>query len=200
MQQDVLMSDVRIPPLPEDDTVATAYGAPPGREGPPLNIFRTLARNEPLFKQFSRLGGHLLRRGEVPAREREIVILRVGWRCASEYEFGQHTVIGKAAGLDDDEISRLATQGVDGWSDDDAALVRMSDELCADDMVSDSTWDALARRWSEPQLLELLVLAGYYRLVSGMLNSAGVPLEPTTPGWPDGTDVRRQAPRESVTS
>jgi len=190
------MTEVRIAPLAPDNEVATAYGAPPGREGPVLNIFRTLARNEPLFKQFSRLGGHLLRRGEVPAREREIVILRVGFRCASEYEFGQHTVIGKATGLTDDEIARLAHEDASGWSGDDAALVAMADELCADDMVSDATWKLLAARWSDAQLLELLMLAGYYQLVSGVLNSAGVPLEPTTPGWPEGAQVTRRAPRE----
>lgn len=190
---------VRIPPLPADDPVATALGAVPGREGPPLNIFRTLARNEELFKAFSRLGGHLLRRGAVPAREREIVILRVGWRCGSEYEYGQHTVIGRAAGLTEDEVRRIAVDGVSGWSDDDAALLLMSDELCRDDVVSDETWKKLSARWSEEDMLELLVLAGYYQLVSGMLNSAGVALEPTTPGWPDGVDARR-APRDGDAS
>jgi alkylhydroperoxidase family enzyme len=192
------MADVRVPPLPADNPVAVAYGSPAGREGAPLNIFRTLARNGPLFKQFSRLGGHLLRRGELPAREREIVILRVGWRCASEYEFGQHTVIGRASGLTDEEIARLATEGTDSWSDDDAALVAMSDELCRDDMVSDETWTLLVKRWPDTTLLELLVLAGYYRLVSGMLNSAGVALEASTPGWPAGAVVRRHAPRDTA--
>src|SRR3954466_2478461 len=66
---------------------------------PPLNIFRTIARNEPLAKGFLSLGGHLLRGEGLPAREREIVILRTGWRAQSEYEFGQHTAIGLAAGL-----------------------------------------------------------------------------------------------------
>jgi 4-carboxymuconolactone decarboxylase len=198
MPEDAAMTDVRISPLPADDPVAIAYGTAPGREGPVLNIFRTLARNEPLFKAFSRLGGHLLRRGDVPAREREIVILRVGWRCGSEYEFGQHTVIGKATGLTDAEIARLAGGGSDGWSPDDEALVLLADELCANDVVGDDTWQLLAKRWSDAQLLELLVLAGYYRLVSGMLNSVGVPLESTTPGWPDGV-VARPAPREQAT-
>jgi 4-carboxymuconolactone decarboxylase len=186
---------VRISPLAADETVPPELAAVPGREGPPLNIFRTLARNEPLFKAFTRLGGHLLRRGGVPAREREIVILRVGWRCGSEYEFGQHTVIGRAAGLTDDEVRRIAAEGISGWSDDDAALLAMSDELCSEDVVSDETWKKLSARWSDEDLLELLVLAGYYRLVSGMLNSAGVALEPTTPGWPDGVEARR-APRD----
>lgn len=192
-------TDVRIAPLPADDPVAIALGGVPGRDGPPLNIFRTLARNEPLFKAFARLGGHLLRRGGVPAREREIVILRVGWRCQSEYEFGQHTVIGEAAGLTADEVRRIATEGIDGWADDDAVLLLLSDELCRDNVVADETWKRLSARWSDEDLLELLVLAGYYRLVSGMLNSAGVALEATTPGWPDGV-AARSAPRDEQRS
>jgi hypothetical protein len=63
--------------------------------------------------------------------------------------------------------------------------------------VSDATWQRLATRWSDEELLELLVLAGYYRLVSGLLNSAGVALEPDTPGWPSGMRDPRVAPREA---
>jgi len=187
-RQDVAMSqlETRIAPTAPDDPIAVKYGGVPGRDGPPLNIFRTLAHEPDLFRAFSRLGGYLLRDGRLPGREREIVILRVGWRCGSEYEFGQHTVIGRAAGLTDDEIGRLARDSVGDWSAEDAALVHLADELCASDVVADSTWRALATRWDAGQLLELLVLAGYYRLVSGLLSSAGVALEPTTPGWPDG--------------
>ncbi|HUR85152.1 MAG TPA: carboxymuconolactone decarboxylase family protein [Solirubrobacteraceae bacterium] len=165
---------------------------------PPLNIFRTLARNEPLSRGFLSLGGHLLRGEGLPAREREIVILRTGWRAQSEYEFGQHAVIGQGVGLTSDEVARLADAGEGAWSDDDAALVAMVDELCDDDVVSDRTWAALAGRWSPEQLLELLVLAGYYRLVSGLLNSAGVALEAATPGWPDGATPRLRAPRDDA--
>ncbi|HET6793639.1 MAG TPA: carboxymuconolactone decarboxylase family protein [Acidimicrobiales bacterium] len=158
-----------------------------GREGqPPLNIFATLAHNPRILRRFNQMGGTLLMRGEVPAREREIVILRVGWNCRSVYEFGQHTVIGGQAGLTADEIAATARPGEEGWGDDDRLLIRMADELCDDDCVSDDTWAALSRRWSESQLVELLVLAGFYRLVSGFLNSAGVELDPGVPGWPQG--------------
>jgi alkylhydroperoxidase family enzyme len=189
----------RIAPLKADD--ATAQKSTVGSDrnsGRPLNIFLTLAKNPPLFDVFTKFGSHLLFKGEVPAREREIVILRVGWQSQSEYEFGQHTVIGKQAGLTDDEVTRLARAGTKGWSDADAALVRLADELCVDNVVSDDTWHALAETWSEPQLLELLMLAGYYRLVSGVLNSAGVSLEPATPGWPEGIDDVRRAPRDAA--
>lgn len=161
-----------------------------------LNIFRTLARNDDLSTAFLKLGGHLLRAGVLPAREREIVILRVGWRAGSEYEFGQHTTIGQAAGLTPTEVDRLADCADGAWAPADQSLVTMVDELCDDDIVSDETWAALQQRWSEPELLELLVLTGFYRLVSGMLNSAGVALEPQTTGWPTAANPRRTAPRD----
>jgi alkylhydroperoxidase family enzyme len=169
---------------------------PPGL--PPLNIFRTIGRNQPLADGFLALGGRLLRGGGVPAREREIVILRTGWRGQSEYEFGQHTAIGRAAGLTEEEVAALADLGDGGWSADDQALIAMVDDLCDDDVVSDATWSRLARRWSDEELLELVVLTGYYRLVSGLLNSAGVALEPGTPGWPNGATARLEAPRETA--
>lgn len=164
---------------------------------PPLNIFRTIARNEGLSKGFLALGGHLLRAGVLPERERELVILRVGWRAGSEYEFGQHTALGKNAGLTDDEVARIADCGPGQWDEGDRALVALADELCDNDIVSDATWADLASRWTEPQLLELLVLAGFYRLVSGMLNSVGVALEPATTGWPAGAAPARHAPVEA---
>lgn len=151
---------------------------------PPLNIFRTLAKHPKLLDRFGRFGGFLLYRGLLPDREREMVILRTGWRSGAIYEFGQHTTIGREAGLTPEEVARLATQGTEGWPEADADLVTFADELCATNNVSDGTWARLAGRWSEAELLELLALAGFYRLVSGLLNAAGVELEPGTPGWP----------------
>jgi 4-carboxymuconolactone decarboxylase len=164
---------------------------------PPINILRTLAQNRGLAKGFlAPLVGYLANDGLLPLREREIVILRVGWRAGSEYEFGQHTSIGGAAGLTDEEIARLVDAGSGEWSDDDRTLVAMVDELCDDNLVSTETWATLATRWNDAELLELLVVAGFYRLVAGMLNSVGVALEPATAGWPDGASPTRVAPRE----
>jgi 4-carboxymuconolactone decarboxylase len=175
----------RIDPLPTDE-----------RAQRQLNIFRTLAHNEALSKGFFELGGHLLGGGVLPVREREIVILRTGFRSGSEYEFGQHTRIGRRGGLTEDEIARLADSDSGQWNTDDAALVALADELCEEDIVSEVTWQALRTRWTDAELLELLVLAGFYRLVSGMLNSVGVALEPSVPGWPDGVVGRHRAPRQ----
>lgn len=152
-------------------------------DGSPLNIFGALSHHPKLMKRFNLMGGFLLNKGEVPAREREIVILRIGWNAQAVYEFGQHTVIGKQCGLTDEEIAAIAG-GEREWSEGDALLIALADELATDDCVSDETYAGLAAIWTEQQLIELVICAGFYRLVSGFLNTFGVPLDDGVPGWP----------------
>lgn len=173
---------------PSGEAAELIEAAMPAPQGTPLNIFTTLAHHPKLLKRFNLFGGYLLNKGLLPAREREIVILRVGWNARAVYEFGQHTMIGERVGLSHDEMAALASDDPgDGWDDDDRALIAMADELCADDCVSDATYRRLQARWSEAELLELVVYAGFYRLVSGMLNTFGVELDPGVPGWPQGS-------------
>ena len=153
------------------------------RDGTPLNIFRTLSHHPKMMKRFNLFGGFILNKGLVPAREREIVILRVGWNAQAVYEFGQHTEIGLRCGLTAAEIDGLA--GAEhAWSADDRLLIALADELCDDDCVTDATYAGLAERWNEAELMELVVTAGFYRLVSGYLNTFGVQLDDGVPGWP----------------
>ena len=154
--------------------------------GTPLNIFGTIAHYPRLLKRFMNFAGLFLNKGLLPAREREIVILRVGWNCQSVYEFGQHTVIGQRVGLSLIEIEALTKMTSEyQWSDRDKTLIAMSDDLCNDNCVSESTWKKLAADWKEEELIELVMVAGTYRLVSGFLNTMGVELDLDTPGWPE---------------
>ena len=155
------------------------------RDGEPLNIFQTLAHQPTLLKRFNALGGAFLAHGLLPARERELVILRVGWNCRSVYEFGQHTLMGREAGLSEAEIGALATtRALGAWSTDDEVLISLADEICADDCAGEATFAALRRRWGEPEIVELVALVGFYRMVSGLLNTLGVEPEEGLPGWP----------------
>lgn len=156
------------------------------RDGRPINIFGMLAHNPRILKRFNLLGGALLNKGVLPPRERELVILRVGWNARAVYEFGQHTIIGRQAGLSDEEIAAVCDGGDHPWSPGDHLLLAMADELCQDDCVSDDTFAALAERWNEAELVELVVCAGFYRMVSGFLNTFGIPLDEGVPGWPPG--------------
>lgn len=182
---------VRIPPLPPEERderteELLATMRVPGNGGD-LNIFATLARHPRLLKRWSDFGGTLLYRGELPERERELVILRTAWNCRSDYEWGQHVRIGHVAGLTSDEIAAIAGEEADvtaGWSAADTVLLRAADELHADARISDDTWAELAARWSDAQLIELCMLVGQYHLVAFTLNSLGVPLDPGVEGLP----------------
>lgn len=149
-----------------------------------LNIFTTLAHHPAALRRWLVFGGHVLAKSTLGERERELLILRVGWRCGSEYEFGQHTLIGRRLGLTDDEIRRLATEGLDGWSPHDARWLRAADELVVDHRLGDATWAALAEDLTDQQLIDLVFTVGQYVMVSMALNSFGVQRDEGVPGWP----------------
>lgn len=175
----------RIPPLSDeelaagDDDTRARVEALGG-----MNIFRSLAHHPDLLRRWLVFGSHVLAKTTLPDREREIVILRTGWRCGSDYEFGQHTVIGRGAGLTNDEIRRLAQPGVDGWESGDATLVNAVDELVDDRTVSDATWEALCGSWSTQQIMDIVFAVGQYVLVSTALRTFGVERDPGMPGFP----------------
>jgi alkylhydroperoxidase family enzyme len=152
--------------------------------GAGLNIFRTLAHHPKLLKRWLVFGNHVLAKSTLPARERELVILRTGWLCRAPYEWGQHVVIGRTTGLGDDEIRRIAAGPDAGWDARDRALLQACDELHASSTVSDATWTALSSHYDAKQLLDVLFTIGQYTLVSMVLNSLGVQPEPGLPGFP----------------
>ncbi len=157
-----------------------------GQGGRLLNIFRTLVHHPKLLRRWSVFGNHVLAKSTLPERERELLILRVGWLCRSEYEWAQHVVIGKRTGLTDDEIRRVA-DGPDapGWDAFDRVLLRAADELCGDAFLSDATWSELSRRYDTKQPMDLVFTVGQYNLVSMALNTLGVQLDPGLEGFPD---------------
>jgi alkylhydroperoxidase family enzyme len=183
------LSVPRVPPLADDEIdeelrdLLGVTSAGVGR-GSVLNIFRTLAHHPKLLKRWLVFGSHVLAKSTLPARERELAILRVGWKCRSEYEWGQHVAIGRASGLGDDEIRRVA-EGPDaaGWSPLDAAILRGVDELVDDRFLADATWQALGAHWSVQQRIDFVFAVGQYTLVSMALNSLGVQLDPGIGGF-----------------
>ena len=182
----------RIEPLRDDQMdpeTRALLGANSQRvgDGRVINIFRTLAVHPKLLKRWLVFGAHVLAKSTLPARERELAILRVGWICRAEYEWGQHVAIANRSGLSEEEIERVgAGPDAAGWSDRDRAILRAADELVGDHFLSDATWAALARDWSTQQIVDLVFAVGQYTLVSMALNSFGVQLDPGVVGFPTG--------------
>ena len=188
----VRLKEPRLKPLTESEWTAeeqrilNRYKMQDGRFP---NIFTTLANHPKLFEKYMGMSTYIARESTLPRREREILILRIGWLCRSEYEFGQHTLAGKSAGLTDEEIKRI-TEGpkAPGWVPFDATLLQAVDELHADTFITDATWNALAKRYNQQQLMDLVATVGQYNLLSMYLNSFGVQLDEGVPGFPKSKD------------
>lgn len=149
------------------------------------NVFTTMARHEELAADWLVFGRHILAENTLPPREREMLILRIGWLCQSEYEWAQHRRIGLSAGLTEEEILRINEgPAAKGWSTEDATLLRAVDELHENAIITDATWNALAAKYSEKQMMDLVFTVGQYNLVSMALNSFGVQLDPGLEGFP----------------
>lgn len=144
-----------------------------------LNIFRTLVHAPKALTAFLAWGGYILsRRNSLSERDRELVILRVGYNCRSGYEFTQHTRIGLDAGLTAAEVEAIKAGPDDpSWSEADRAMLRATDDLTRDFHVSDASWAALAFL-TDKQKMDLVMTVGQYTQVSMMLNSFGVQLDP----------------------
>jgi alkylhydroperoxidase family enzyme len=148
------------------------------------NVFMTMANHPDLARDWLTFGSHILRRNTLPARDREILILRIGWLCQAEYEWAQHVRIGKSVGLTAEDVQHIM-QGPEasGASDHDRLLLRAVDELHADACITDATWNALAQAYSQHQMMDLVFTVGQYNLVSMALNSFGVQLDEGLEGF-----------------
>ena len=177
------MSEPRISPLAPDE-LDDETRAILGR-GPLLNIFATLARHPKLLKRWLVFGSHILTKNTLPARDRELLILRTGWNCRAPYEWGQHVVIARASGITDEEIARIA-DGPDreGWDDGDATLLRAADELHDEQTLHEDTYRALAARYRAEQLLDIVFTVGQYHLVCLALNTFRVERDDGVSGVP----------------
>lgn len=171
----------RIEPVPDDKLTPDQAEllAPMAKTGRVLNVFRTMIAAPKAAKGFLAWANYVLsRRNDLPPREREIVILRIGFLCKSGYEWTQHTRIALNAGLTEDEIARIKIgAGAPGWSAADAALLQASDELHHDHFISDPTWSALRNCFTEKQCMDVVFTAGQYTQVSMFLNTFGVQLD-----------------------
>ena len=183
-----MSSEARVPLVPVGDprmADAVAKGLT-GPDGELLNIFGALANHPDLLRRWLVFASHTLAKSTLPAREREVAILRTGWLCRSRYEWGQHVLIARDAGVTDDEIDAVKTGSAHpSWSDPDRVLLRAVEELHADSAISDATWAELETRWSVEQRLDLVAVVGNYHLVAMFLNTLRVPLDAGVPDEPE---------------
>tara|TARA_B100000676_G_scaffold252348_1_gene257723 strand:- start:1271 stop:1834 length:564 start_codon:yes stop_codon:yes gene_type:complete len=182
----VRVSEPRIEALEQDqwNDAAQEIMAPMVEQGRVFNVFKTMTNHPDLMRRWLVFANHILGKSTLGVRERELIILRIGFLCQAGYEWGQHVVIAREGGMTDEEI-RSAQTGPDtpGLSALDKWLLQATDELHADAHISDAAWKGLSEHLSTQQIMDVVFTVGQYNLVSMALNSFGVQLDDGLPGW-----------------
>jgi 4-carboxymuconolactone decarboxylase len=169
-------AEVRIPPVPIDrlnPEQAEAIGA-----WTHLIFSRVLVNAPRMYRSFVGHLEELVARSKLPARDRQIVCLRMLELCGDVYEKTHHIVISRQCGIDDAEIAAMVSGEGDALTDFDRVVIKAVEELHRDQFIADATWAALAERYSQEELMELVFLAGCYLTMGMLTKSFGIQLEP----------------------
>jgi len=192
------MGEARVRPLAKDefgDDETRALRAFVGDAGverflgagdtPPLPaVLGTLIRHPALAAKWLPYNDVLLRTGTLDPRLREIVICRVGWRTAAEYEWLQHVRLARGLGVTDAEIDAIADRGVAEWAPLEADLLAATDALLDGYEIPDDLWTRLAQHLDQQQLIELVFVVGTYTCLAMAFKSFGVQLDADLVGYP----------------
>lgn len=144
-----------------------------------LNLFRTTLKSVPSMMAMLGWSNYVgsKRTNDVPWRDKEVIILRTSYKCRSGYEWSLHEMLGRSAGLAEEEIAALRDGGARDWDEKDLALIALCDELAEDYFVSDATWASLSGFYSEKQMMDAVYTAAHYGMVSKFANSFGVQID-----------------------
>jgi alkylhydroperoxidase family enzyme len=142
------------------------------------NVYKTYIHSFRMDVLRRHVSEHIRDETTLSDRQREILLIRIGVLCRSEYEWAAHSRVGRAVGMSESEIARIvAGPGRENDGSIELALLRAADELYRDDFVSDETWASLAAQFDAAQLLDILTAVGGYRMFSMAINTFGVQLD-----------------------
>jgi alkylhydroperoxidase family enzyme len=176
-----------LPLLPVDEAARLGEELGIERTLATSNVFRGLLHNPSATAGFYAVVDALMFRNKVAARVRELIILRIGWHTGSEYVFCNHVRISRDLGISDDEILGVRDpQTCHAYSKTDRAVLALADELHERAEVTLETWAVLEKAFAHDELVELLLIAGFWRMAAGFVRSAKVSLDAGVPGWPEG--------------
>ena len=182
------------PPLssPRIDRVEKPYTAaeaailsPRERNGEVLGVWSTCANAPRLCNAWLEFTDYLLRESSLPIRDRELLILRIGYLNQGAYEWAAHRGLALSVGISEDELKDITIgSSADSWSEWDSALLKAAEELHEAALVSEETWATLSRQYDKRQMMEVVFTVGQYNLVAMYLNSLGVQFEEDWIGFP----------------
>lgn len=177
----------RIEPLGVADALAAAEAVKVLPQIAELNIFRTLLKHPALAKVINDLLLTLLATGnKLPARARELLIMRIGWATGCDYEWTQHWKIALDVGISEAELLAVRNwRDADCFDAADRAVLAATDETLTDGCIGAATWAECVEAFrDDDKLLELSAAIGCWRLISQLARSVEVQLEEGVASWP----------------
>ena len=166
-------------PYPDLDALDPEVGAFMRRIDPMINVFHMMSHAETAVRPFMRLGNALLFKGALDPVLREIVILRVGHVTGSTYEVHQHRIVGRDCGMTEAQIVAVPVGAESPVFDAKQKLaIRVTDEVLANVRMSPETFAEAEAAFSHRELVELLVVVGFYNMIAGLLENLEVEIEP----------------------
>ena len=189
-----LAQDTGMPPLdsPRIERIQKPYSAaeaailvPRTRNGNVLGVWSTCANSPALCNAWLEFTDYLLQESTLPIRDRELLILRIGYLNQGAYEWAAHRGLALSVGISEQELRAITIGSTDPrWSEWDASLLRAAEELHQNALVSDETWAELSTRYTTRQMMETVFTVGQYNMVAMYLNSLGVQFEEDWIGYP----------------
>jgi len=174
------LASLRVAPLEEMSDELRELAIPPKGYGTPGEVtlaYRIMLNHPDVVRNLRPIGEFFLRQTLLPIRDRELLILRLSWLCRSPYEWGEHVPIARANGVRPEEVEAITVGSTDPiWNRHDHALLRASEELREDSMISDLTWSILAETYDAKRLIEVVILVGQYQGTAYWLNCLQIPL------------------------
>jgi alkylhydroperoxidase family enzyme len=181
------MKTARVPKLPLDEARAAADEAAVPDYMAELNIFQVLLNHPPLARGINDLLATMLWHGALDPRLRELLIMRIGWLTACDYEWTLHWRVASGLGVTEDDLLAVRDwRGYDGFGPTERAVLAATDDVVRDGAVSAESWAACAREFGGDTtvLIELVTAIGAWRMVTSILQSLKVPLEEGVSSWP----------------
>jgi alkylhydroperoxidase family enzyme len=164
----------RIPQVPREAYTQEQAALAKGRDM--FNFTQVMLQHPTLYEAYIPFAEKLMRGSGLPPRDREIIVLRTLALCNEAYDLSHHVLMARGAGLTDAEIEAARTGGT-GLSEFERMLAKAAEDLVGDHRVGDEAWQALAKRYSRPQLMEVVCLVGDYSLMAMITKSFGIPIE-----------------------
>ena len=181
------MTRPRVPRLPVEEAKAAADEAGVPDYMAELAIFQVLLNHPTLARALNDLLATMLWHGSLDTRLRELAIMRIGWRTASDYEWTQHWRVALGLGVSAEDLVGVRDwQAHNGFGPTERAVLAATDDVMSDGAISAENWAACERELGKDPavLIEMVTAIGAWRMVAGILHSLEVPLEDGIDSWP----------------